>query len=91
MNYKVYVLESEKNGLRYVGHTQDLVNRLKEHNANRTASTQGKGPWKLIYSEDFSSLKLAKNREKFFKTGRGRIVLKNHIGAVRDFRGSPDL
>ena len=81
MNYKVYVLENEKNSLRYIGHTKDLINRLKEHNINRNISTQGKGPWKLIYSEDFSNLELAKKREKFFKTGRGRVVLKNIVGA----------
>ena len=81
MSYTVYVLESEKNGSRYVGYTQDLMNRLEEHNSDRNTSTAGKGPWKLIYSENYSSLELAKNREKFLKTGQGRIVLRNIVGA----------
>jgi predicted GIY-YIG superfamily endonuclease len=79
--YTVYVLQSEKYDLRYIGYTQDLANRLKEHNAGRNVSTHSKGPWKLLYSEEHPTELLAKKREKFFKSGRGRAVIKNYVGA----------
>ena len=81
MNYVVYILQSRKNGLRYIGYTRDRAKRLREHNTGRNIATEGKGPWKLVYSEDYPSLLFAKKREKFFKTGRGRAVLKNIVGA----------
>ncbi|MBI4115111.1 MAG: GIY-YIG nuclease family protein [Candidatus Omnitrophica bacterium] len=80
MGYLVYVLKSRKNGSRYIGSTQDLANRLKEHNSGRNISTQNKGPWDVIYSETFPTRFLAERREKFFKSGRGKEVLKNLLG-----------
>ena len=77
MDYIVYVLESKKNGSRYVGFTEDLSSRLKEHHEGRNASTKKKGPWSLIHSERFATRSLAQKRERFFKTGHGREVLKN--------------
>ncbi|MFA7254662.1 MAG: GIY-YIG nuclease family protein [Candidatus Omnitrophota bacterium] len=81
MNYCVYILESQKNGSRYIGFTQDLAKRLQEHNSGRNVSTRSKGPWKLLYSEEQPTKLLAGKREKFFKSGHGRIVIKNLIGA----------
>ncbi|MDD5226764.1 MAG: GIY-YIG nuclease family protein [Candidatus Omnitrophica bacterium] len=81
MNYIVYVLESGKNGLRYIGYTQNLANRLKEHNSGGNVSTRSKGPWKLLCSEEQPTKSLAEKRERFFKSGHGRAVLKNLIGA----------
>ena len=83
MSYSAYILKSQKSGSLslYIGFTKDLPNRIEEHNQGRNISTQNKGPWKLIYSENYSNLLLAKNREKFFKTGRGRAVIKNIVGA----------
>ena len=85
MNYSVYVLESEKNGARYIGYTHDLVARLREHNIGRNVSTRSKGPWKLIHHENYLTELLARQREAFLKSGHGRTVLKNllsqHNGA----------
>ncbi|MBI3999345.1 MAG: GIY-YIG nuclease family protein [Candidatus Omnitrophica bacterium] len=77
MTYLVYVLESKKNGLRYIGFTQDLTSRLKEHNEGRNTSTKKKGPWVLVHSESFPTHLLAQKRERFLKSGHGRKVLTN--------------
>ena len=76
MEYYVYVLESEKDGRLYKGHTFNLENRVKEHNSGKTKSTKGYQPWKLLYSEKFQTREEAIDREKYFKTGSGREFLK---------------
>nr|MBP6312197.1 GIY-YIG nuclease family protein [Flavobacteriales bacterium] len=43
---------SLRSGRHYYGHTSDLLERLERHNSDRSASTKGRGPWKLIsYTE----------------------------------------
>ncbi len=71
----VYVLKSIGSGDLYIGSSIDVDRRLGEHNA------QGKRKhlvkiWQLVYKEEFQSVILATKREKFFKTGYGRKVLK---------------
>lgn len=38
--YYVYILKSSLNQRYYVGHTDNLEKRLKQHNAGRTPSTK---------------------------------------------------
>ena len=78
-DYFAYVLRSGVDGRLYKGHTQDLKNRLGEHNSGKTKSTKGYVPWQLVYFESFSSKKESIEREKYFKTGRGREFLKEFL------------
>ena len=66
MSY-VYVLRSCKNGRLYVGTTNDLNRRLREHNAGRSKSTKGWRPFELVYSEQFASLSQARKKEWLLK------------------------
>ncbi len=51
----VYILYSDRTGKRYIGHTNDLDKRFKEHNAGRVKSTKAGLPWRMIaYKEYFS-------------------------------------
>ena len=79
--YFTYVLQSLKSGKTYIGQTNDLENRVKAHNEGRSPYTKGRGPWKLIYHEEFHSRSEAMEREKFLKTGKGREFLKSIIRA----------
>ncbi len=48
----IYILYSQSLKKYYVGHTDDLERRLREHNSGQTVySSRGK-PWELIYSEE---------------------------------------
>ena len=79
--YQVYVLRSLKNGKRYVGMTsQDLVEKLKEHNYGATQWTKRNKPFELAYSLKFEDKSEALKKEKFFKTGGGRRVLDRLVG-----------
>jgi len=49
--YFVYILKSERFDRFYVGMTQDINRRLKEHNLGRGKSTKGYKPWKLFFYE----------------------------------------
>lgn len=72
----VCVLQSSSTNQHYVGITDDLERRIKEHNANRSRATCGRGPWKLLYSETCDDYLSARKRERFFKSGPGHAFLK---------------
>jgi putative endonuclease len=73
--FYVYVLWSNKLQKRYVGFTSDLTKRLSEHNSGKSPFTKSGLPWKLIYSEKYSTETEARSREKFLKSGVGRKFL----------------
>lgn len=74
-----YVLESKKNKNLYVGYTNNLRKRLKEHNQGLVFSTKPHRPWKLIYYEACSNKKDAERRENYLKTSQGQRLLKRRI------------
>jgi putative endonuclease len=77
----VYVLESEKNGKRYSGMTQDLERRLAEHNSGKSKFTSTLIPWKLVYKEEVLGTENARKREKYFKSGAGRKFIEKLVNS----------
>ena len=75
--YVVYVLQSETYKRMYVGMTNDLERRIKEHNNGKTKSTRYFKPWKVLFIESFSTRLEAREREKYLKSGIGREYIKN--------------
>lgn len=61
--FYTYVLQSEKDKTFYIGCTEDLPKRLKEHNQGKTRSLKQKLPLKLVYYEAYTSKTLARKRE----------------------------
>jgi putative endonuclease len=78
MNY-TYVLRSLADGQLYVGWTNDLRNRLLEHNKGLVRATKSRRPLELVYYEACLDRSRAIKREKYFKTGFGRRFLKDRI------------
>jgi len=74
--FHCYVLSSEKTGRRYVGSCKNLSERLRRHNAGDSKATKHGVPWLLIHSKAFGSRSEAAQRERYFKTGRGRDYLE---------------
>ncbi len=74
-SYFVYVLRSHATGKRYVGSCQDIGERLRRHNSGTSKSTKHGIPWVLVFQEAFESRRDALQRERFYKTGRGRNIL----------------
>jgi putative endonuclease len=74
--YIVYVLQSETFKRVYIGMTNDLERRIKEHNIGKTKSTRFYKPWKVLFTESFSNRTEARKREKYLKSGIGREFIK---------------
>jgi putative endonuclease len=62
-----YILQSEPTGKFYIGSTMDLTSRIYDHNSGNTVSTKHFRPWKIIYSEEFTTLTEARRRERQIK------------------------
>ncbi|MBI2012777.1 GIY-YIG nuclease family protein [Candidatus Curtissbacteria bacterium] len=77
--YYVYILQSENAGRLYIGFTDDINRRPKEHNEGKSLATKPFRPYKLIYYEAFLGIKDAKAREKFLKSGWGRRSIKKML------------
>lgn len=80
--YYVYVIKSWKDKKLYVGHTNDLIRRIREHNEGFVDATKKRRPFKLVYYEASNILQDAVNREKSLKTGFGRAYLKRRLNDI---------
>lgn len=77
--YYVYVLQNTKNfNNLYTGFSENLRERVKEHNRGQNTSTKNKR-WKLIYYESYLNKTDALGREKFLKGGSGRKYLNKQL------------
>jgi putative endonuclease len=79
--YFVYVLRSVEYGNRYVGSTDSVEKRLKEHNSGRSRYTASRKPWVLVYQESLSTRTEAIKRELFLKSGQGRKWLDENLAS----------
>lgn len=77
--YYTYVLLSKFDGKLYIGFTDNLRNRLKQHILGNVESTKNRLPVKLVYYEACLDEIKAVKREKYFKTGFGRRFLQSRI------------
>ncbi|WP_416867282.1 MAG: GIY-YIG nuclease family protein [Imperialibacter sp.] len=73
--YSVYIIES-KSGRWYYGSSDDVVQRLKEHNSNRSLYTRFKGPWELIFQRDFETKTEGLRFEKLLKKTRNKEFIQ---------------
>ena len=73
--YYVYLLQELISGRHYIGYTNDLKRRLKQHNEKHSGYT-GRDYWELIYYEAYFSKEDAQERERKLKQdGRSRRYL----------------
>lgn len=73
----VYILKSENFDRFYVGMSEDVEKRLKEHNSGKVKSTKAFKPWKVFFFESFDTKVEARNQEKFYKSGVGRKMIRD--------------
>ncbi len=66
----VYFLQSTiKENWIYVGSTNSLDTRLREHNAGKVTSTKAYRPLEIIYTEEFDSEKKLEVKSNIIKDG----------------------
>jgi putative endonuclease len=79
MKYFIYIIYSQSNDKYYTGYTQNLEERLFEHNAGATPSTRPGIPWILVYSEEFDHKTSAIKRELAIKKMKSKKYIKSLI------------
>jgi putative endonuclease len=79
--YHTYIIKSLKNNLYYIGHTNNTVNRLKDHNKGKNKYTKPYLPWDLVYTKFFNTRSEAMKHEKELKSLKSRKALEKIIDA----------
>ncbi len=76
MAYIVYILKSTKNPVKsYIGITQNLEQRLQEHNSGLSYYTKRYVPWDVETYIVFKNKDLAERFECYLKEGSGQAFL----------------
>jgi putative endonuclease len=80
--YFVYVIRSRE-GRHYIGSTQDVEKRLKQHNARANRGwTNRFSDWEVVYQETCETRLEARRRERQLKKMRGTKKYKELLGLV---------
>lgn len=77
--YYVYILKSQKDSSLYFGSTENVKQRLSEHNSGKAKYSSTKRPFKLIWFCAFPNKKQALNFEKYLKHGSGHAFANRHL------------
>ena len=80
-----YILQSEVSGRYYIGSTDDLCRRLKQHNdpgyKHSKTTKRFRGPWKVVYCEEYPTRSEAMVRERQLKSWKSRKAIQELIGS----------
>jgi putative endonuclease len=79
--FYTYILYSPAIKKFYIGNTSNLEQRVYYHNNNRSSFTKNKGPWMLVYSEEYETRREALIRERELKSWKSskRIITELNI------------
>lgn len=77
--FYVYILQSESKHRLYVGKTNNLKRRVKEHNDGQNLSTKAYMPWTIIFYEAYLNKDDASRREKYLKTSQGKQAVRRML------------
>lgn len=76
----VYLLRSLSNPKNtYIGLTDDLNRRHKEHNSGKSPHTSKHMPWKIEVAIRFADEEKAALFERYLKSGSGHAFAKRHF------------
>lgn len=75
----VYILQSEKEKSLYVGSTENIKQRVAEHNSGKTKYSSTKRPYILKWFCGFPNKSLALKFEKYLKQGSGFAFARKHL------------
>ncbi len=70
--YRVYVIQNRE-GQFYIGLSDDVVRRVRQHNAGRSHWTKERGPWEIVWqSEELPLTDARKLENRLKRQGRGK-------------------
>lgn len=83
--YYVYLIKSiHSSNQKYIGHTDNLRERLETHNSGGSVYTKPYRPWELIMAIAFEDKLKAIAFEKYLKSGAGRAFSKKAFLVVQN-------
>ena len=78
--YYVYILQSKINTDRfYICFTENIENRLKDHNSGKDPHTSKYKPWRIKTAIAFTDRQKALDFERYLKTKSGRVFAKKRL------------
>lgn len=77
--YYLYILKSLKDGKYYIGSSDNWKRRVLEHNSGRSKYTKDRGPFELVYKEEYNTNSEAKKREYYMKSLKSKIAIEKLI------------
>jgi len=78
MHY-VYVISSKNHKYIYVGLTNNPERRIAQHQDGRERTTEPYRPFEKLLIEEFQTRPLAREREKYLKSGIGKEWIKEKM------------
>lgn len=82
----IYILQTKGNHY-YIGSTNDLNRRLLEHKSGKTKSLKRLLPIKLVFSQKFGDVNLARKIENKLKRFKSRKIIEKIIKEGRIIMG----
>jgi putative endonuclease len=76
MPFLVYIIYSSSLDQYYVGHSENIQDRLFHHNNSGSKSTKKANDWKLVYTEMFQTKSEAAKRELEIKKRKSRKYIE---------------
>ena len=80
--YWVYILRNLEGAL-YIGLSEDLEKRVRDHNSGVSKWTRHRGPWTLIWNSEPHTLTAARKLERLLKAQKGGMGLYRLTGLRR--------
>jgi putative endonuclease len=80
--YRVYVIQNEA-GKFYIGISEYVEIRVRQHNDGVSKWTKGKGPWTLRWTSEAMSITEARKLENYLKQQKGGDGFYRHTGLSR--------
>ena len=78
--YYVYIIKSEKDPNQfYTGFSENIEQRIKDHNLGKSIHTNKFKPWKLIYYCAFKEKNKALDFEEYLKSSSGRAFRNKRL------------
>ena len=70
--YYFYILHSARIDNYYIGHTNDIKERIRKHNSNHKGFTGKANDWSLVHKEQYNNKSDAYKRERIVKAWKNR-------------------
>ena len=81
MQYYTYILKSNKDNSYYIGYTQNIVKRIRDHNKGLSKYTKLRRPYILVFKNEFKVRREAIKYERYLKSLKKRAYLEKIINS----------